>query len=439
MIKSLKNNLGVILIWTLVIIPFLIWLFMLPLGGRFGSLEATFRSLGQVSGLLGMTLLSINFILSTRFKFLDRWFNGLNRVYIKHHIIGALAFCFLLFHPLLLAAQFISLQVAFRFIFSLEGWQLNLGKLGLLVLILLMVITLYLNFKYQNWKSTHKYLGLVLFLGGLHMFFISSDISNNVLLKYYMLTLASLATGSYLYRTVFSLYKRGEYKYKLTEVLKINDSIIELKLTPLTQKINFLPGQFIFLRFQDEVGVLSESHPFSIISSTGDAGLALGIKTVGDYTSMLPLMKPGATCRLEGPFGAFSYSKAGSKRQIWIAGGIGITPFVSMARELNTQNDSADDYKIDLYYSIKNVSEAVFAPELLEISKRNKNFKFYEHFSEKDGYISAQNIVKNNEHISDAEIFLCGPLGFMQSLRAQFIKLGFNKNRVHSEEFSLQS
>jgi predicted ferric reductase len=292
-----------------------------------------------------------------------------------------------------------------------------------------------LNFKYQNWKNTHKYLGIVLFLGGWHMLFIPSDISNNTTLKYYMLGLAIFGAYSYFYRTVFGVYKKNEYKYKLTEVIKINDSIVELKFKPLTESIKFLPGQFVFLRFETG-GILSEAHPFSIASSNkGD--LSLGIKTLGDYTSMVYLLRPGAICLIEGPFGAFSYLKAESKRQIWIAGGIGITPFLSMARQIDAGGTGTGDYKIDLYYSVKNESEAAFAKEFAEIARRNSNFKFHQHFSEKEGFISANFIFKNDNNIADADIFLCGPASFMQSLREQFVKLGFNNSKIHSEEFSL--
>lgn len=147
-------------------------------------------------------------------------------------------------------------------------------------------------------------------------------------------------------------------------------------------------------------------------------------------------MKPGAVCSVEGPFGVFSFTKAISKRQVWVAGGIGITPFLGMARQI--ASGGASDYNVDLYYSVKNNTEATFAEELAEISKRNSNFKFHPHFSEKDGFISAS-IIKNNTDIAGAEIFLCGPQVFMESLRKQFTDLGINNKKIHSEEFNLSN
>lgn len=437
-IEYIEKHLSLILIIVLSIIPLFVWYFVMPIGYRFASSGATFRSLGQITGLLGMALLSINFILGARFRFLDKLFNGLNRVYIKHHIIGAISFCLLLFHPIFLIIQylFISLKASFDFILSFQNWSILLGEIALLLMIILLVITFYFKFKYENWKISHKYLGLVLFLGGAHMFLVPSDVSNNVTMKYYMLMLFILGVYSYFHRTILGIYKKGELEYKLEEVKKVNDNIVQLRLSPLSEKIKFSPGQFIFLRFKDK-DILSESHPFSIISSTEDEELLLGIKIFGDYTSMVYLLKPGAICRIEGPFGAFSYLKGSSKRQIWIAGGIGITPFLSMARQMSLGNINSDKYEVDLYYSVKNTSEAAFANDLIEISKKNNNFKFHQHFSEESGHITASFISKNSQNINDAEIFLCGSSVFMKSLREQFVKLGFIKNKIYSEEFSL--
>ncbi|MFA5937217.1 MAG: ferric reductase-like transmembrane domain-containing protein [Candidatus Paceibacterota bacterium] len=435
--KFFKNHLNLILIVILLILPLIFWSFMRPFSDRFMSLKDIFRSLGQITGLLGMTLLSFNFVLAARFKFLDKLFNGLNRVYIKHHTFGATAFCLLLFHPTFLIIQylFVSLRTSFDFIFSFQDWSIILGEVSLLFFIVLMVITFYLNFKYQNWKNTHQYLGIVLFLGSLHMLFISSDVSNSVVLKYYMLALVILGACSYFYRTILKFYKKREFRYKLKEVKKINRNIVELKLLPLGEKIKFLPGQFVFLRFENE-GILSESHPFSITSSSNSEELYLGIKALGDYTSMVYLLEPGVICKIEGPFGAFSYLKAKSKKQIWVAGGIGITPFLSMARQVN-KNIVNNDYQIDLYYSVSNPTEVVFMDEFTQISMENNNFKFYPYFSEKNNHISADFIYKKSENMQNTEIFICGPSKLMKNLKKQFINLGINSNKIHSEEFNL--
>lgn len=437
MAKFIKNNFGLISVVVISLLPIFIWVFMQPLSSRFFSTELVFKSLGQIAGLLGTALISLNFIMSARFKFLDRMFNGLNRVYIRHHLDGAIAFCLILFHPIFLAVQYSlnSIGSAFDFLFSFNDLAINLGEIAIAVFIVLMAFTFYFSFKYQNWKNTHKFLGIVLVFGTAHMLLVPSDISRNNLLKYYMLILAACGFASYLYRTVFSLYKNKEHKYQLSGISKINDDVIELNLKPLEGGIKFLPGQFIFIRFEGE-GQISESHPFSISSRNTNTGdLSVAVKVLGDYTSILESTKIGAACFLEGPFGVFSYKKVQSKKQIWMAGGIGITPFLGMARQIDFEKDG--EYKIDLFYSVKDQKETAFAEELKNIADRNKNLKFHLHFSDKFGYITADAVLKKAGNSKETEIFLCGPGGFMQSLRSQFVNLGFDNKKIYSEEFSL--
>ena len=113
------------LVWSIIgiinLIPVVIWLFMLPLGGRFGSSFQTLTSLWQISALLGFSLMATNIILTARFFFLDRLFNGLNHVYIKHHLLGSVAFILLMFHPLVLAVRYLQFSVHSAALFLLPS------------------------------------------------------------------------------------------------------------------------------------------------------------------------------------------------------------------------------------------------------------------------------------------------------------------------------
>ena len=73
----LKRNIGWITVAILAVVPILRWFFVGPLNFRFIDLNATATSLGQIIGLLGMILFSINLILSSRLKIIDKYFDGL--------------------------------------------------------------------------------------------------------------------------------------------------------------------------------------------------------------------------------------------------------------------------------------------------------------------------------------------------------------------------
>lgn len=133
---------------------------------------------------------------------------------------------------------------------------------------------------------------------------------------------------------------------------------------------------------------------------------------------------------LEGPFGKFSYQNIPQKNQIWMAGGIGITPFLSMARSLN---DS--DYRIDLFYCTSEKDEAVYSDELQNIAWANKNFRMLSWCSGENGRINASTVAKLSNGLEQKAILLCGPPPFMQSLKKQFLKLGVSRSSIYSEDF----
>ena len=201
--------------------PLILWLFGISLSLRLGSLSLITRSLGDVAGLCGMASFSLVMILSARLKFFEKFFNGINESYTAHHIFGGLAFCLLLFHPLLLAYNYllISFNAAALFLIpSANNWAQNFGTLGLFIMIVTLVVTFYTKIKYQIWKFTHKFLGIAFILAFLHTFLIGGDVSTNFSLKIYLFILGILAIITYFYRTLCADY-----------VIRVFDSTKELK------------------------------------------------------------------------------------------------------------------------------------------------------------------------------------------------------------------
>lgn len=433
-----KNNLGWILVIILSLIPAFLWFGMLPVQYRFGGTTQIFTSLGQLTGLVGITLFALSLILSGRFKFFDENLHGLNRVYINHHRIGAIAFILLLFHPIFLTYRLIifSLKIASNFWLPDSNWALNFGSISLFGMIILLILTFFVSLKYNVWKKTHKFMGLAFFFGGLHAFFINSDISRNIALRWYVLSLSAVGIFVYLYRTVFGKFFVKKYNYVLDGVKRLNNNVIQINLNPLDKKdaFNYSAGQFAFLSFKNNL-ISEEWHPFSFISIPKDGNVKFAIKNLGDYTSMLAGLPTGTMVEIEGPFGQFSFQNFPSKKQIWIAGGIGITPFISMAKNFSEEKNNY--YNIDLYYSVKTESDLVLMDDLLKISEMNNNFRFFPFISEKMGNINIKYITQNSGDLKNKEILLCGPMPMVSSLKKQFKTIGVKKNNIHSEEFNL--
>jgi len=430
----MKKNLGWLLFIILSLLPVIFWISSKPIHTRFANPIAILTSFGQIAGLLGMTTLTLTIILGSRLKLLEEYFGGLNKVYAAHHILGSVAFILLLFHPLMLATRFLRISIVKGVLFLLpsDDWSINFGIMALLFLIILLFLTFLGNLSYQKWKFSHGFLGIVFILATLHSLSIPSDISQNPILRIYMVFLFLIDASALTYHIIKTKFSFGYFKYLVKKTTILGEDIMEITLSPKTRKIDFIPGQFIFVRFIGK-DIPLESHPFSITSSIFENDLRLVIKTLGDYTLQLKNLKPDTPAEIEGPFGNFSYQNSKSKNQIWLAGGIGITPFLSMIRSIRD-----DEYKIDLYYCLKNRKEAVFLEELLKISKDRPNFRVIPFYSEEKGWIDEKFVEKTSGDLGKRSIFLCGPPKMVESLKEKFLKMGVATTNIHSEEFNFR-
>jgi predicted ferric reductase len=434
MTEFLRRNMSWLIILLLALFPIARWVVISPLNYRFFDLSSAMTSLGQIAGLVGITLFSISLILGARLKFLDKYFNGLDKVYHKHHIIGALSFSLLLFHPLFLVFKYVqfSLKDAALFLLPSENWARNYGIISLFFMIVLMVLTFYIQLKYQKWKSSHKFMVFVFLFAVLHAIYAVSDISRDYILRYYILGLAFLGLAFGFWRAFLHKYFNKNFAYKIKKTTKAGANIIEIEMSPIDKEMQFRAGQFIFVSFINQ-NISAEAHPFSITSVENEKDLKIAVKALGDYTAEIKNLNIGDKVSIEGPYGNFSYKKTQNRNQIWIAGGIGITPFLSMARSLKN-----DDYKIDLYYSVNNPEEEVFSNELFNISSIHHNFKLINWHPQKSGYLNSDIVLKLSGGLQNKDIFLCGPPVFTKSLDEQFRKLGIKKENIHWENFNFK-
>jgi predicted ferric reductase len=392
-------------------------------------------SFGQAAALTGIMLLSLNFVLAARYYWVERLFYGLNKVYIHHHYLGAIAFSLLLLHPVGVLMGYALVSISLATAILTPSWQ-NLpvfsGSLALLIMTVLLFITLFMKIPYNTWKKTHQYLGLVLFFAGIHGLLIGSTLDLSTPLKIYILGWIAIGLTSALVRIFNVRLGFHNYDYAVSEVIVVKDLIV-IKLSPAGKKrLKFVPGQFVFVSFKS-LGITGESHPFSLAGKVDDETLSIAAKSLGDYTETLKLLKNGAAVKIEGPYGRFSHRYAKFLKQIWIAGGIGVTPFMSMAYDVSGKNE----FDIDMYYTVGKSDEGLFNDELTRISQNGTGFRYSLWITDEKGRITAENIKLKGGDPGKCEIFICGPKPMMKALAEQYNRLGVKNSRIHTEEFGL--
>jgi len=206
--------------------------------------------------------------------------------------------------------------------------------------------------------------------------------------------------------------------------------------------ITFSPGQFAWLTIWDSP-FSDREHPFSFSSSAArPERLEFTIKDLGDFTARIKDVKPGQVVYLDGPHGAFSIDRhSDAPGYVFIAGGVGITPIMSMLRTLA---DRGDRRPLLLIYANKTWETVTFREEIKAIQERlhlrvvHVLQEASEDWKEEKGFINAD-ILKRYlpEDRSYHEHFICGPELMMNAVEKNLNQLGVPFARFHSERFNL--
>ncbi len=414
-------------------VPLVLWISQKDTDTLFASPFFTMTTLGQILGIWGIMLFAANLILSSKYKWIDTLFGGLDKVYLLHKKAGVYVVDMLLFHLLFMTLRNWQISFAEMLSFAVDftNWPVNFGRIAFLGIAVVILITLFAKkMDYETKKKIHRWMGVFLFVGGLHVFFIPSDVAVNLPLRYYILTFVNLALLSYVWTSLLRMYVRPGKKFEVIEVNPLKGAVTEVIMRG-PKDLDFSPGQFVFTKFKQK-GFPYEEHPFSITDYT-DGVLRISAKQSGDYTRKLPNLQSGADAFLLGPFGGFNLEKTNNRKQIWIAGGIGITPFMAIARHLNRVND---EYEIELFHSVTNEDEATFKEELQQIDAKKDQFKYKLWITENSGRLSADEL-KKATNFKEKDIFICGPLPMVKALSSQLQACGIPKSRIHFELFKL--
>lgn len=423
---------GFFLTLILIFTPIAIWLSYQP-----QSIQNPFIAVAKFNAFMAISTLSVNFILSIRMKMLEKLFYGLDKMYRVHKFVGRFSLIFMIIHPLFLILFRLSINRSpLSLILPIGSINISTGIISLYLFIILVVLTVVIRIPYHYWHLSHKLLGFVLILAAYHAIAAGSDIGRFFYLRWWIVLISVLGIVCWLYMLV--LYKWIGPKYHvIIEKVKFLGDITEIYFTK-PQGFTFQPGQFIFIRFPRFEGY-KQLFPFSLSNDPSQKQVRVSIKQSGDYTTEnIPRLREGDSAVIMGPYGMFGerYLRH-DKDMIWIAGGIGITPFLSLAKH---ESIHPSGRKIHLIWVIKNKNDAFHDHELVAEMKRNKNFNYVHWFSEKQGRITVDDIIRivgGKTELKKRLIFMCGPPPMMYSLCKGFHAVNVSYRHIIFEDFNM--
>ncbi len=400
-------------------------LVFVPFGRGFWPLELW---AAKLSAFLAFGWLVAVLVLASRHHALEQRLGGLDAMYLMHHIAGMSALVFMFLHPALLV-------VAFRDALSTSSWFLPwsgidtmLGTAAFLLAAVLVLLSICHWLPYQRWLVTHRGMGAVLALSALHTFRIGANVEGAVEALLY----AYLAIGSAAYLYKAFLYPRiGPSVPAEVSSVEIEDgaTIIGLRLSRQLAPLN--PGQFVYLSLHDP-SVPPEPHPFSIVRAAGGL-ITVAISPSGDYTHEVRKVSVGSPATVYGPYGAMHrHYRFSSRPTVWIAGGIGITPFVSLWDHAAA---SIKARPVVLIWSVRGAG----APFLLRAihGTVSPGMTYVQWNSRTSGRLSGAKVAELVPFaLPDADVMLCGPNEMMYDLSKQLISLGVPAKNIYYETFS---
>lgn len=378
------------------------------------------------------------FILATRFRWVERLFGGLDKVYKAHRHLGEAAFFLIFLHPVFLAVgQADSVRSFFQYGLFSGNWVRNTGLIALAFFILLVVLSILPKIAYHRWKRSHVFFGPLLVLIVLHAVLANSEIMRFTVLRVWHGSWVISAFAAYIYIQVLYRWVGPIYDYSVASVEEIGDAITEIMLKPKGRTVHPTPGQFIYVSF-DADAVNREPHPFSISSSPESALLRLSIKQLGNWTQDVAQIKLGKSARVWGPYGQFTKLALAEPHMplVMIGGGIGITPFLSLVTSDAFAKRGGNS---TLVYAVADQSAAVYSEELRGKADALPHLTLVTHYSDEAGYLDRSYLEGVVEQpLLDCLFMVCGPPPLMEAMRTQLTEAGVISRQIIMEDFEIR-
>jgi len=381
-------------------------------------------------GGIAFLLMTSSVILSTRLEIFEDLFGGLDRMYQVHRVAGTFAAIFALVHLFGVPKE---LPVGVDPVANAMVPSVPLGILGLILLVVGLFIALNRKIRYSRWRPTHKVMALVYVLIIGHFMTAPGIFFERFSASGVLLILAAIIGVVCLVYSIFGMNRRAAVRFTV-EAVNALERATEVVLKPVADMIDFKPGQFAFVEVQGKGW--SEPHPFTISSAPGEDRLRFTMKVLGDWTRKVrEELQPGRDVMVRGPYGRFDAAKTAGKKQIWLAGGIGLTPFASKLRAMQP----GDDRQIHLVYAAREKQDAIFLDELKARAAELGNITLIPLFSEEGNFARTDKMRENlPDPLDTYEYFMCGPKPMIEGLMKGLKDAGVSRKNIHTEAFALR-
>ena len=228
------------------------------------------------------------------------------------------------------------------------------------------------------------------------------------------------------------------YNWKIAYMQDEAPDVQSLFLEPIDERPSFIAGQYLTIKIP---GLLpQEGKAYSIASAPHEPLVRITIKKMGEFSSSILAHKVGDIFPTSIPYGFFYPEETDTNDTVFIVGGIGITPVMSIIQNLIYTNDSRN---VHLIYSNKTKNDVVFLQELTKLHNENETLSITHHLTReeiipvdfKKGRVSAEKILSTISKHTETDFFICGSIGFTRDIWKDLRNSGIPQHKLYTESF----
>jgi predicted ferric reductase len=429
------------IVWIVVYLLFILLPLLALLAGSLPPARDFWTEFSAALGYSGLSIMGLQFGLTARFRHVtEPW--GEDVIYHFHRQISLFALALVVVHPLIMFVVHPEILALPQY--GEVPWGAVFAFLSVFSLLTLVVTALWrakLKIPYETWHISHIALAITAVTGGLlHMvgwgFYLADPWKRALWIG---LTIFWIALVFYV-RIVKPLFMLRR-PYRVTEVRPERGDTTTLVMQPDGHPgFRFSPGQFGWLTVWGSPFKIT-AHPFSFSSSgtAKDGHIEMSIRNLGDFTREIHKVPVGRRVYLDGPYGAFTIGNP-ADMHVLIAGGVGITPMMSMIRTLA---DAGDKRPVLLLYGSKDWDSITFREELEELKARLDLTVIHvladppTDWTGERGFITAEMLTRYlPQPYAAHEYFICGPAVMMDAIERALGELEVPMSKYHSERYS---
>ncbi len=428
-------------VWILVYLLFILAPLFALLAGSHPPARGFWTEFSVALGYSGLAMMGLQFGLTARFQYVtEPW--GEDVIYHFHRQVSLIAVGLVVVHPAILVVVQPQLLAPSNMLEApLSAYFAFLSIFSVIALVVTALWRLALKIKYETWHLIHVVLAvLAITAGAVHMagsgFYLVDPWKRSL-----WIGLVFFWIGLLLYVRIAKPLFMLRRPYIISEVRRERGDTMTLVMRPDRHPgFRFSPGQFGWLTLWGSPFKLT-AHPFSFSSSAADADgrVEMTIRSLGDFTSKIDQVPTGKRVYLDGPYGAFTIGNP-ADMHVLIAGGIGVTPMMSMIRTLA---DRGDKRPVVLLYGVQDWDSITFREELEALKSRLSLTIVYvvakppADWTGERGFINADTFRRHlPPPYADHEYFICGPNVMMDAIEKALGEMNVPMSKYHSERYS---